>query len=321
MVNPAINNINKTPMIWKREDIIATPSGTNDYLRVTWNLETEFKNKVICVFGGTGSIGTLIIEHLKTLKPYSIRVFSNDENSLWDSQQRWGNSNMRYLLGDIRNLERVRVALKDVDYVFNCAAVKHVPFAEMNPLEAVTTNILGLENIINASIEKGVKKLLHISTDKAVEATCIMGATKFISERLIQVRWAQNPSVGMICVRLGNVWNSRGSILQLVNECKKQQKPIPITSLEMTRYFIQPEELIEFVFEAFVKGFKGEIFVPKLKIVNIRDIIVGKVGISYPYEIIGLRKGEKLTEKLLTEEELNGAEECERYWIIRHEFK
>lgn len=306
-------------MVWKREDTI--DSLTNGIIGDIYGKPSPFFNKTICVFGGTGTIGSLIVEHLKTLKPYSIRVFSNDENSLWECQQKWGNSNMRYLLGDIRNLERVRVALKGVDYVFNCAAVKHVPFAEYNPLEAVTTNILGLENIINASIEKGVKKLLHISTDKAVEPTCIMGATKFISERLIQVRWSQNVNIGMICVRLGNVWNSRGSILPLVQECKKQQKPIPITSLEMTRYFIQPEELVKFVFEVFEKGFKGEIFIPKLKVVNIKDIIFGEVGISYPYEIIGLRKGEKLTEKLLTDEELRNAEECEKYWIIRHEFK
>lgn len=291
------------------------------YGKAKWEFDYILKNKTVCVFGGTGTIGSLIVDYLRKQKPYSIRVFSNDENSLWESQQKWKNTNMRYLLGDIRNYERVKVALKGVDYVFNCAAVKHVPFAEFNPLEAVTTNILGLENIINASIEKGVKKLLHISTDKAVEPTTIMGATKFVGERLIQVRWAQNPNLGMVCVRLGNVWNSRGSIIPLIHECKKQQKPVPLTSIDMTRYFIQPEELVEFVFDAFKKGFMGEIFVPKLKVVRILDILHGENGIDYPFEVIGLRKGEKLTEKLLTEEELKGAEELEKYWIIRHEFK
>jgi FlaA1/EpsC-like NDP-sugar epimerase len=281
-----------------------------------------FENKRICVFGGTGTIGSLIIEYLKTQKPSVIRVFSNDENSLWESQRKLGyDSNMRYLLGDIRDLDRCITALKGIDYVFNAAAIKHVPFAEYNPLEAVRTNIIGLDNIINACVYRNVKKLLHISTDKAVRPSTVMGASKQIGERILQMRWAQNPEIKMVCVRLGNVWNSRGSIIPLIRECKKQEKPIPITHKNMTRFFMQPEEVIDFIMESFREGGDGEIFIPKLKVVKLLDIMQGEVGIEYPFEEIGIRRGEKLEEELISEEELRFAEECDKKWILKSNFK
>jgi len=281
-----------------------------------------FENKKICVFGGTGTIGSLIVEYLQTQNPAVIRVFANSENSIWEAQRKWSMyPNIRYLVGDIRNLERVRTALKDIDYVFNAAAMKHVPFCEYNPIEAVETNVLGLNNVITACIERKVKKLLHVSTDKAVSPSTLMGATKMIGERLIQIRWSQNPTIQMVAVRLGNVWNSRGSIIPIIDECKKQQKPVPITDLSMTRFFMQPEEVIKFIIEAFENGGKGEIYVPKLKLVNLLEIIRGRVGISYPYEVIGIRRGEKLSEELISQEELRFASEYNDKWIIKHEFK
>jgi len=280
-----------------------------------------FENKKICVFGATGTIGTLIVDYLLTQNPEVIRVFANSENSLWLSRQQWKEINVRYLLGDIRSLERVRSALKDIDYVFNCAAVKHVDFAEYNPMEAVSVNINGLNNIIQACIERKVKKLLHISTDKVVNTSTVMGATKLIGERLVQIRWSQNPTVQMVVVRLGNVWNSRGSIVPLIHECMKQHRPIPLTHPEMTRYFIQPEELIKFVMDAFENGGKGEIYVPKLKVVKILDLIHNEAGISYPFETIGIRRGEKLSEELISQEELRFATELQDKWIIKHEIK
>jgi len=280
-----------------------------------------FENKKICVFGATGTIGTLIIDYLLTQNPEVIRVFANSENSLWLSRQQWKEINIRYLLGDIRSLERVRSALKDIDYVFNAAAVKHVDFAEYNPMEAVSVNINGLNNIIQACIERKVKKLLHISTDKVVNTSTVMGATKLIGERLVQIRWSQNPTVQMVVVRLGNVWNSRGSIVPLIHECMKQHRPIPLTHPEMTRYFIQPEELIKFVMDAFENGGKGEIYVPKLKVVKILDLIHNEAGISYPFETIGIRRGEKLSEELISQEELRFATELQDKWIIKHEIK
>lgn len=282
-----------------------------------------FFGKKICVFGGTGTIGTLIVKHLRNIEITEvIRVFSNDENSLWESQEKWGRYNMRYLLGDIRDLERVKVALKDIDYVFNCAAIKHVPFAEYNPLEAVYTNILGLDNIIQASVEQQIEKILHISTDKAVEPTTVMGGTKMIGERIVQMRWAQNPSVDMVIVRLGNVYGSRGSIIPIVRKLKKEGKPISVTNENMERFFMTQIEVINFIMKAMKKGEKGEIWVPKIESKRLIDVISKEVGKEYPVTIVGNRKGEKLREKLLSNYEVRIANVSNKdCWIIKNDYK
>lgn len=287
-----------------------------------------FDKKTICVFGGTGTIGSLIVEELMKYDCI-IRVFCNSENELWEKRNEWNEKfkdtedfeKVRYLYGDIRDLERVNRALKGVDYVFNCAAMKHVPYCEYNPLEAVKTNVLGLNNVIQGCIENNVKKLLHVSTDKAVEPSTVMGATKMIGEKILQMRWQQNPDVQMVCVRLGNVWASRGSIMELVKECRKQEKPIPITDKKMKRFFMTPDEVCSFIFESFREGGYGEIFIPKLKQVNILEVIRGEVGIEYPFEEIGIRKGEKLEESLISSEELrlDTLEETRTKWIIHND--
>jgi len=280
-----------------------------------------FYNKKICVFGGTGTIGSLIVNYIRKENPAIIRVFSNDENSLWECQQEWGVPGMRYLLGDVRNLERVRIALKNIDYVFNCAAVKHVPYAEYNPLEAVEVNIIGLDNIIKASIERKVKKVLHISTDKAVEPTTVMGCTKMISERLTQIRWAQNPEVDFVIVRLGNVYGSRGSVISKVKKLAKEGKSITITNVDMERFFMQPEEVIAFIVKAFIHGKKGEIWVPRLTSTMLMEVIANEIGEDYPITIIGRRKGEKLVEILLTGYELMNADNYNQdYWILKNDY-
>jgi FlaA1/EpsC-like NDP-sugar epimerase len=278
------------------------------------------------VFGGTGSVGSLIVEHLMTQDPYSIRVFCNNENELWEAKQKWDkmfidewqSRKLRYLLGDIRNVDRVKRALKGVDFVFNCAAIKHVPFAEYNPMEAVDVNIKGLENVIDGCVNNKVKKLLHISTDKAVEPTTIMGASKMIGERLLQERWKQNPTIQITCVRSGNIWNSRGSLIRLVEEYKKTSEPIPITDKKMRRYFIQPEALLQFIMLAFKEGKNGEIWVPKLQEISIIEAIRKGVPEDYPLIEIGIRKGEKLSEKLISETEIN-IKEFDTYWVIENE--
>lgn len=275
-----------------------------------------FENKTIMVFGGTGSIGNIIIEHLKKFRPKSIRVFSNDENSIWETQQKWDDTTMRYLVGDIRDYERVKRSLKGVDYVFNCAAIKHVPFSEYNPLEAVKTNILGLDNVINASIEQGVEKILHISTDKAVEPTTVMGATKMIGERTVQMRWTQNPTMNMVIVRFGNVYGSRGSIVQILREHKKTGKPIKITDPNMERYYMKKDEVINLIFTAFTEGNRGDIYVPKLKPILLSKIIEKELGSNYAYETVGARTAEKFTEKLLFDHEIVDVIDKETYWIV-----
>lgn len=281
----------------------------------------EFKDKTICVFGGTGTIGTLIVEYLIEQKPDSIRIFSNDENSLWECQQQWSKHayQLRYLLGDIRNLERVKRSLKGVDYVFNAAAIKHVPFAEYNPLEAVNTNIIGLDNIIEGCRIHNIKKILHISTDKAVEPTTTMGMTKGISERVLQQRWAQNPTIQMVVVRLGNVYGSRGSIIPKIKEQKRKGERITVTNPDMNRFFMMPNEVTKFIMEAFEHGKDGEIWVPKLKASKLMDVIVKEVGEECSIEIIGNRRGEKLDEKLLTDYERYITDVSRKdVWVIKN---
>jgi len=276
----------------------------------------DFKDKTICVFGGTGTIGTLIVEYLSTQKPYVIRIFSNDENSLWECQQKWGvNELYRYLLGDIRNLERVKRALKGVDYVFNCAAIKHVPFGEYNPLETVHINFDGLDNIIEGCIIHKIKKLLQISTDKACEPTTVMGMSKGLGEKLLRSRWSQNPEIQMVIVRLGNVYGSRGSVIPLVREQKANGLPITITNPDMERFFMMPEEVIDFIMKAFKNGKDGEIWVPRLKESKLMDVIEKEVG-KCPINIIGNRKGEKLHEKLLTDYERSISLISINEWVI-----
>ena len=283
-------------------------------------LET-FKDKSIMVFGGTGTVGSLIVEYLQQFSPKVLRIFSNDENSLWEAQQKFGDNKIRYIIGDIREYERVKRSLKDVDYVFNCAAIKHVPFAEYNPIEVVKTNIFGLDNIINASVEQKIKKILHISTDKAVEPSTNMGATKMIGERLVQARYMQNPTIDMVITRFGNVWGSRGSIVQIIRKQKERGEPITITDPNMTRYFMQENEVIDLIFTAFVEGHNGDVWVPKLSPVLLSEVIKKEVGENYSYQIIGARKAEKISEKLLFDHEIPNIIDIEKYWIIPNDYK
>lgn len=277
-----------------------------------------FNKKSITIFGGTGTIGMLIVEALLQYDFHSIRIFSNDENSLWKCERKWGNDKLRYLLGDIRDFRRVKRAIRDVNYVFNCAAIKHVPFAEYNPLEAVNVNIYGLENIIEACLVYNIEKLLHISTDKAIRPTSIMGMTKGIGEQLCRIR---NDSKGeaqtlISCIRLGNVWESRGSLVKIIEKCVREYKPIPVTDIRMERYFIKQKELQDFILKVFNRMKGGEIYIPKLKNYKIIDIIKDIAGDKYPITIIGRRKGEKLKEKLITKLELEKAIELEDMWVI-----
>ena len=267
------------------------------------------------MFGGTGSIGSLLVSELLKLKPSSIRVLCQYENELHKAEQKWKEyTNIRYLLGDIRDSERVIRALKNADYAFNCAAVKHVKYAEGNPLEAVTINILGLENIINACVIQGIEVLLHMSTDKAVESTTVMGSSKFIGERLCQIRAEQNAELRIIVVRSGNVEFSSGSFTELLKTAKEEDKPINLTHPEMKRFFIKGDEIAKFILQAFELGKSGEIWIPKLEEIKIIDLIG-----EYPYKIIGIQKGEKLEEKLVSDEEMRNIKDFDNRWVISGE--
>ena len=290
-----------------------------------------FKNRIILVFGGTGSIGSEIVNQLLKWSPKTIRIFSNSENELWESRFKYKDAvdtNLRYLLGDIRNYERVKRAVEGVDYIFNAAAIKHVPFAEYNPLEAINVNIHGIENIIEAAFDYDVEKLIHISTDKAVNPTSVMGATKMLGERICISRASAKGihSTTISCVRFGNVLGSRGSIIPLIEEQLKNGSEITLTDEKMSRFFMSISEAANLVLKSLIFAKGGEIFVFKMPTVRIKDLLevlieeiapkFGKDPVSIKIKTIGSRKGEKLEEDLISKNEFQYCSETEDMFII-----
>ena len=264
-----------------------------------------FNNKTILITGGTGSFGKEFSKQiLKKYKPKKLIIFSRDELKQSEmSQDKYfkGKKNLRFFIGDIRDYQRLRMALREVDYVVHAAALKQVPAAEYNPIECIKTNIFGAENIINASIDNGVKKVIALSTDKAVNPINLYGASKLSSDKLFQS--ANNLTGNLDCkfsvVRYGNVIGSRGSVLPFFLNLIKQKKfSLPLTHREMTRFWITLEYGVSFVINSFGKMLGGEIFIPKMpsiKIIDLAKSLNPNVKINY----IGIRPGEKLHEVLV----------------------
>jgi len=282
------------------------------------------------VCGGTGSIGSEIVSQLLNYEPKTIRILSNSENELWETSLRFKEhrDKIRFLLGDIRDFERVKRIVKDVDYVFNAAAVKHVPFSEYNPMEAINVNINGLENIIEACFFYNVKKLIHISTDKAVSPTCVMGATKMLGERLCAARdAAKGSNISTIsCVRFGNVLGSRGSIIPLIEEQLRTGNFVTLTDEKMERFIMSISDAAKLVLKSMILAQGGELFVLKMPIVYIKDLLevlieilapkYGKDPKSIEIKKIGSRLGEKLYEELISPIELEYCFESDDMYVI-----
>ncbi len=289
-----------------------------------------FEDKVISVFGGTGSIGSEIISQLLQYNPETIRIFSNSENELWETKVRFKDSieKLRFLLGDIRNFERVKRAASKVDFIFNAAAIKHVSIAEYNPMEAIDVNIHGLENIIEAAFINSVNKLIHISTDKAVNPTTAMGATKMLGERLCISREMTKGlhSTIISCVRFGNVLGSRGSIIPLIKEQIRNDSVVTLTDENMKRFFLSISNAAELVLKSAVLAQGGEIFVLKMPVVLIKDLIevvieeycpkIRKDPNSIRIKTIGCRRGEKLNEELISPIEFSSCYEIDDMYLI-----
>ncbi len=294
------------------------------------SISSFFKDKIIAVLGGTGSIGSEIVSHLLKFEPKTIRILSNSENELWETRFALKDHihKLRFLLGDIRNFERIKRAINGADYVFNAAAIKHVPISEYNPIEAVSVNINGLENIIEASLECKVKKLIHISTDKAVNPTTVMGATKMIGERLCISRGITRGehSTIMSCVRFGNVLGSRGSIIPLIKKQIKNGDIVTLTDDKMRRFFLSISDAVGLILKAAVMSQGGELIVLKMPTVLIRDLIeviieeyaptVSKKPENIKIKIIGARQGEKIDEELISPIEFSSCYETEDMFII-----
>ncbi len=289
-----------------------------------------FKGKIILVTGGTGSIGSEIVRQLLTHKPKVVRVLSRHEEGHHRLMQELSahEEKVRFIIGDIRDKERLALAMEGVDIVFHAAALKHVPLCEYNPFEAVKTNIVGTQNVIEAARNAKVKRVVGISTDKVAEPESVLGVSKLMAEKLFLATYFYKGDTGtkFTCVRFGNVLGSRGSILSLIKSNIVKGQPIPVTDPGMTRFFMTIPEAVSLVLEAAVLGKGQEVFVLKMPAARLRDVI--KAGIAYfapkfgkkPSEvavkIIGKRKGEKMHEKLLADHEAESALETETMYIL-----
>lgn len=258
-----------------------------------------FNDKTILVTGGTGSFGKMFIKLLLAkYQPKRVIIYSRDELKQFEMQQVFNQPCMRYFIGDVRDAERLKLAMRNVDYVVHAAALKQVPAAEYNPMECIKTNVNGAQNVINAALECGVKKVVALSTDKAANPINLYGATKLCSDKLFTAanNVAGDRPTRFAVVRYGNVIGSRGSVVPFFkNLVKNGATEIPVTDERMTRFWLKLEDAVEFVFKNFQRMQGGEIFIPKIPSMRIMDLAKA-IAPKLPTKIIGIRPGEKLHE-------------------------
>ncbi|MCQ4088813.1 UDP-N-acetylglucosamine 4,6-dehydratase family protein [Saccharibacillus sp. JS10] len=293
-----------------------------------------YQNKKILIIGGTGTIGQHLTRCLLEEHPQVIRIFSRDEHKQYEMGLNFHSEReqLRFLIGDVRDSNRLSRAMEGIDYVFHCAAMKHVPACEYNPFEAVQTNVLGTQNVIQNALSSHVKKVLFISTDKAISPTNTYGATKLLAEKLIsatELNKGPNSTV-FSAVRFGNVMGSRGSVIPLFKKQILEQGEITITDPDMLRYMMTPGQAIKLILKANELATGGEVFVLKMPVVRIEDLanvmikeLSAKYDVNRPVRIkqIGLRPGEKRFEELMTEDEVEYANETEDMYIIFSQYR
>lgn len=280
-----------------------------------------FNNKTILITGGTGSFGKSFTRYL--LENFNFKkliIFSRDECKQFKMQREFSDKRLRFFLGDVRDLQRLQRAFDGVDIIIHAAALKQIPILEYNPFEAVKTNIVGSQNVINAAIDKGAEKVVLISTDKAAQPVNLYGSTKLCAEKLfINGNFYATNRTKFSCVRYGNVIGSRGSIVETLLKLKNKDK-VHITDERMTRFWITLEQSFTLVLFALENMEGGEIFIPKvpsMKLVDIFNVIVPNIK----REVIGIRPGEKLHEILITKEESMHSVELDKYCMILPEYK
>ncbi len=289
-----------------------------------------FKNKKVLVIGGTGTIGQAMVEKILSEEPAVVRVYSRDEYKQFILKEKLGDhTNIRYLLGDVRDQERLDRAMNGIDIVFNFAALKHVPACEYNPFEGVKTNVIGTQNVITCAMANKVKKVIYSSSDKAVSPTNTMGATKLLAERLMSSSYYSRGDAGTIfaSVRFGNVMGSRGSVIPLFKQQVLEKGYITITEPEMTRFMMSLSQAVELTIKACKIAKGGEVFVLKMPVVKLQDlaeVVIEDVCNKYDLDQnsvtikkIGLRPGEKMYEELMSEDESAKALELNDMYIVR----
>jgi len=281
-----------------------------------------FKDKALLITGGTGSFGNTVLQRFLNTGIKEIRIFSRDEKKQEDMRMLYKNDKIKYYIGDVRNFGSINEAMIGVDYVFHAAALKQVPSCEFYPMEAVRTNILGAENVLNAALANNVKKAILLSTDKAVYPINAMGISKAMMEKLMvaKARTIDDDRETVICcTRYGNVMASRGSVIPLFIKQIKEGKPLTITDPKMTRFLMSLKDSVNLVLYAFDHAHQGDIFVQKSPASTIMDLALALKEIfndKNEIKIIGTRHGEKLYETLLTREEIAKAEDLGSYYRI-----
>jgi UDP-glucose 4-epimerase len=280
-----------------------------------------FTDKILLITGGTGSFGNAVLRRFLNTGIKEIRIFSRDEKKQDDMRQFYQNSKIKYYIGDVRNYESIKSAMKGVDFVFQAAALKQVPSCEFFPTEAVRTNVLGCENVLNAAIENHVSRVIVLSTDKAVYPINAMGMSKALSEKVMIAKSRNLNSSGMIfCgTRYGNVMASRGSVIPLFVEQIRQGNPLTITDPNMTRFMMTLDGAVDLVIFAFQNGKPGDIFVQKAPAATIEILAKALLELykaKNTIKVIGTRHGEKLYETLVNREEMAKAEDLGSYYRI-----
>jgi|TARA_B110000238_G_C16106031_1_gene430422 UDP-N-acetylglucosamine 4,6-dehydratase len=275
-------------------------------------------NKVVLITGGTGSFGGKMLSFLSHIKKIKkIIIFSRDELKQFELQKHFNSKKIRYFIGDVRDYDRVYKALNGVDIVIHAAALKQVTTAEYNPGEAVKTNILGVNNIVEAGIMRKVEKIINLSTDKACAPINLYGATKLVADKLITAANYNKGSSKTILssVRYGNVINSRGSVIPIFKEMIKNNKSITLTDKNTTRFFLTLDDGVKFVIQSLRKMIGGEIFIPKLKSIKIYDLI-DCLDNKNKVNIIGMRPGEKIHEMLFSKDDSRNVVETKDHYIL-----
>ncbi len=283
-----------------------------------------FKNKIILITGGTGSFGHSFLKRLLKLKipPKEIRIFSRDEKKQDDMRKDYDLANIKFFIGDVRDKSSLDLPIKNVDFIFHAAALKQVPSCEFYPLEALKTNVLGTENVLDVAIRNKVKKIVCLSTDKAVYPINAMGMSKALMEKNAISKSLLKQDSTVVCVtRYGNVMGSRGSVIPLFIKQIKEKKPITVTNKEMTRFMMTMDDALDLVLFAFKNGKNGDLFVKKTPSATIDTLcksLVKQLSLNKNYTIktIGTRHGEKIHETLLNSEEMSKAKIYKNYFRV-----
>jgi UDP-N-acetylglucosamine 4,6-dehydratase/5-epimerase len=277
-------------------------------------IKNELKNKIILITGGAGSIGSALTRELLNYPIKSIRVFDNDEHSLFQLKQSLNNSKIDLLLGDILDKDRIDLAVKDADIIIHTAALKNIEITEYNPFQTIDTNVNGTVNLLKMVIKHKPKKFINISTDKVVESSTLYATTKQIGERLTSWAGKHMKNTKFATIRFGNVIETRGNVFEVWKKQAENNQALSITDPKMKRYFFHMDEATNFIIQCLVQMKTGEIMIPKMKLYTVKDLAT---KISKKQKIIGFRQGEKLQEILITDEEKKNSQNKENMWIIK----